>query len=752
MVNKRSIANDYFYAACTCGIIITILSIVFSIQIYFSGKKELYSNILNASYIAELVMSESFNYSEELAKFVGFQIIDNPSDNERISKILNGSILTSQAAKNVFSYTIFDWSNAEKEIFISGPYGILKQPKDISFRNYAKEAKKHPWKLYFDNPDYGIPSGKYILPAGMGITSRAGEFLGILSMGFSPSSLKEMLERKIQNININFVILSKDMKLLFKSDNAYLPSNEQLKSILSEKESSRYLDNEIENTSTKYVYYKKFSQYPFNILIGYDKEKLKDKLYGAIFWRLIELFLIGIVVLSFLMLTRKKLLLPILKLSELSKQISSGSLPSVIPKFSSFEMNILAAQLSKILDYANKLTSANSDLENKVQERTIELQKALRVKTDFLNNMSHEIRTPLQGFMGISEGLDLNWSMYSDSQKHKYIHEIAINAKRLASLVGNLLDLAKFNEGKVILDFSKIDLKQSIQNMIDESNTLYLNNKQIDFIFNPISTDKLDVMGDDERISQVLRNLFINAIKFSPNHGKIIIKTLDDVLIYNKNKIEAIHFSIADQGVGIPEDELESIFDLFVQSSRTRTRAGGTGLGLSICRDIIASHNGKIWAENAVEGGAILHFIIPKEQLEQESINRKEVDRKINTILVIDDEESILSVMEIILTSNNYNVLKASGGIEGLKLVKEYENKIDLIFLDLMMPDIYGINVLERIKENKESKNIPIIIQSGTSDRKEIQKCFDLGAEAFLAKPYNSVEVLEKIKEMHKIL
>lgn len=749
MINKRSIANDYFYAACTCGIIITLLSVVFSVQIYFSEKKELYSNILDASYGAERVMSESFNYSEELAKFVGFQIMDNVSDNEKISKILKGSILTSQAAKNVFSYTIFDWANDEKKIIVSGPYGILKKPKDISFRNYAKESTNHPWKLYFDHPDYGVPSGKYVLPAGMGITNRTGDFLGILSMGFNLSSLKEMLERKIQNININFVVLSKDMKLLFKSDNAYLPSDKQLRNIFAEKDLARYLDNEIENKSTKYVYYKKFSQYPFYILIGYDKEKLQDKLYGAIFWRLTELFLIGVVMLSFLLLTRKKLLLPILKLSELAKQISSGAFPSTIPKFSSFEMNILADQLKKIIDYTHELTSVNSDLEHKVQERTIELQKALRVKTDFLNNMSHEIRTPLQGFMGISEGLDLNWNIYSDPQKHKYIHEIAKNAKRLASLVGNLLDLAKFNEGKVVLDIGKLDLNESIKDMIDESNTLYLNKKKIDFIFNSNSIDNLYVMADNERISQVFRNLFVNAIKFSPNHGKITIDVFEDVLIYKKNKIEAVHLSITDQGVGIPKDELESIFDLFVQSSRTRTRAGGTGLGLSICRDIILAHHGKIWAENSSEGGAIFHFIIPKEQLGQESTDKKEIDRKINTILVVDDEETILSVMEIILSSNNYNVLKASGGIEGIKLIKEYGNKIDLIFLDLMMPDIYGVNVLERIKENEVSKNIPVIIQSGTSDRKEIQKCFDLGAEGFLAKPYNSSDVLEKIKEIY---
>ncbi len=114
-------------------------------------------------------------------------------------------------------------------------------------------------------------------------------------------------------------------------------------------------------------------------------------------------------------------------------------------------------------------------------------------------------------------------------------------------------------------------------------------------------------MADKERIGQVLRNLFVNAIKFSPDHG--VIKA--SIALLN----DKYHFSLTDEGIGIPKDELETIFDSFIQSSRTKTGAGGTGLGLSICRQIVESHHGKIWAENNAGDGSSFHFIIPTAKI-----------------------------------------------------------------------------------------------------------------------------------------
>ncbi len=244
----------------------------------------------------------------------------------------------------------------------------------------------------------------------------------------------------------------------------------------------------------------------------------------------------------------------------------------------------------------------NHHLQEKVKERTIELERALAIKTEFLNNMSHEIRTPIQGFLAISEGLELNWDGYKDTQRYRYIHEIAKNAKRLAALVTNILDFARFNEGKVVLFLSKFNINEAVEDIIDECKTLYMRDKNLQIVFE--STDySQENIADKERIYQVLRNLFFNAIKFS-NEGD----TITARLAFNKDDNKEVYFSISDQAVGIPEDEIDYIFAPFVQSSRTKTKAGGVGLGLAICREIIEAHNGKIWASNNKLKGATFHF------------------------------------------------------------------------------------------------------------------------------------------------
>ncbi len=253
--------------------------------------------------------------------------------------------------------------------------------------------------------------------------------------------------------------------------------------------------------------------------------------------------------------------------------------------------------------FTRKKQIINQQLEQKVEERTKELKKALAAKTEFLNNLSHEISTPIQGFTVLSEGLVENWHSFEDKKKFDLASTVANNAKRLASLMLSLLDLSKFNANKVALDIHEIDLVEVTQDIIKESEDLYIRNKNIE-----IETHFPDaaILGADyNKIGQVLRNLFSNAVKFSPNNGKLRVA------------IEALgnqwRFSISDQGMGIPDNELEEIFDHFVQSTRTKTGAGGTGLGLSICRKIIEAHNGVIWAENNLNSqGATFYFIIPR--------------------------------------------------------------------------------------------------------------------------------------------
>ena len=215
--------------------------------------------------------------------------------------------------------------------------------------------------------------------------------------------------------------------------------------------------------------------------------------------------------------------------------------------------------------------------------------------------MSHEIRTPIHGFTVISEGLVEQWYNLPENKKYNYAVEISNNAKRLQKLLDNLLDLSKLNNHKIKVNFRPIDLNDILINIINECTSLYLNKKHIDITYD--SSNKMIVSGDKEKIEQVLRNIFFNAIKFTPNGG--FIKA--NIKIKNNN----VYFSLADSGVGIPNEDLLEIFEPFSQSSRTKNNAGGTGLGLSISKQIIDLHGGKIWAENNIKHGATIHFTIP---------------------------------------------------------------------------------------------------------------------------------------------
>ena len=249
----------------------------------------------------------------------------------------------------------------------------------------------------------------------------------------------------------------------------------------------------------------------------------------------------------------------------------------------------------------------NYDLEQKVNKRTLELKKALTAKEEFLNNMSHEIRTPMHGFTLISDELVLQWSNLTEDKKIRLATQVARDAKRLSSLLNNLLELSTFPENKVNIKPQKIDLKETITAIMNDCRDLYLPEKSLTIEFETnIKSETIE--ADRKRLNKVIRELMINAIKFSPNNGIIII-SLD--IIKNKTKRSEIYFKISDSGVGIPEAELNNIFEAFTESTRTKTKAGGTGLGLSICKKIIEAHQGKIWATNNKDGGSTFHFTIP---------------------------------------------------------------------------------------------------------------------------------------------
>ena len=265
------------------------------------------------------------------------------------------------------------------------------------------------------------------------------------------------------------------------------------------------------------------------------------------------------------------------------------------------------------------------ELEKRVDERTSELKKAKEVaeranqiKSEFLANMSHELRTPMHGILSYSKfGID-KIDLENKEKNLTYFKKIKTAGDRLMILLNNLLDLSKMESGKEVYNMEAVNTLLVAKTVVTELETVWQEKDLVIKVEAPLISTK--IICDRYRIEQVMRNLLSNAMKFTPKGKHVTVYFNSGELSLgerspDKETISALIVSVKDEGVGIPEKELESIFDKFIQSSKTKTGAGGTGLGLAICKEIINAHNGKIWAANNQEIGATIKFILPYRQV-----------------------------------------------------------------------------------------------------------------------------------------
>ena len=714
---------------------------------YAKKRKDLFET---ESTIIEQNISETLSYLSNYMKLIGreMSVLKNP-DIDSIEKIITKKVPRNFFEDCVFSWTFLDYVNEHKKLVVNSVLGRILPPIDMSHREHLNFTNKVGWKLFFSRPALGSSSKQMVLPTAMGIYSDQGKFFGSIVVGLNLKKLSEKLERLFINTNLNFVITDHNNEIIAKSLNLSLNKTDliSLAHLKFQNSSKIYFENPTIINEIGFYYFMSFKGYPFNLFLGENMSLASSERLHYILPIALELSILSIISIGIVYYLQFRICNPISRLAEAASIIAQDREVEV-PLCKYREINVLSKQISSIRDIKKMLTKAkleteltNISLEEKVEQRTKDLKLALAVKTEFLNNISHEVRTPIHGFLGISEGLTLNWKSYTDKQKHKYISEIAKNAKRLASLVNHLLDLSKFSEGKIVLDCIKFNLEEAVNEVIDECKSLYVKEQKIKIKF--VCEEEISLFADRERIIQVLRNLFINAIKFSNKNAVITARISKAKFEYNgETDKEFSHFQITDQGIGIPEREIEEIFKPFTQSSYSKTGAGGVGLGLSICKEIIEMHQGKIWAENNLAKGASFNFIIPLSGQQQV---KKTLAKATATLLIIDDENSCLTAMEMLLGGTNYKLIKATGGYEGLELIEAYKDELKLVLLDLMLPDIYGLKVLEEIKRRFSSASMPVIIQTGTYDKAEIDKALGNGAVAYIRKPYQRKEVLDMI-------
>jgi signal transduction histidine kinase len=254
-------------------------------------------------------------------------------------------------------------------------------------------------------------------------------------------------------------------------------------------------------------------------------------------------------------------------------------------------------------DKLERIKAAHLDI--KVQDQREMLEKALKLKYEFLANIEHEGHTPISTIVAMSELLFSNYDELSKAQLHDGLKMVSESSNRLLKLVNNLIDVSRLSSMTYQLNKTEVDLSELVYSRLEYCMKLYCGDKDLRFVTEIENVIKIHC--DEYYITSTLDNLISNAIKYS--HGGIVLISL-------KRLGSDIEFSISDEGVGIPREELISIFDPFTVGSRTRTKSGAipngqVGLGLALCKLVIKAHNGTISAESAENNGAIFKFILP---------------------------------------------------------------------------------------------------------------------------------------------
>jgi signal transduction histidine kinase len=286
-----------------------------------------------------------------------------------------------------------------------------------------------------------------------------------------------------------------------------------------------------------------------------------------------------------------------------SSRIASGDLNYVLITDKSDELG----QLSRSFESMRiALKEREERLHTEVKERTRARDEAVaanNAKSEFLANMSHELRTPMHGILSFARLGQEQMEAGKTKKISRYLTRITEGGERLMNLLNDLLDLAKLEAGHMPNELTRQDLIVVIQMAIGEFSSLATQgDKRLRLHADP----RCMCLFDGQRLVQVLRNLLSNALKFAPRGSEIRI----DV----ECEEDWVQVSVTDSGPGIPENELELVFDKFVQSSKTKSGAGGTGLGLAICRQILTAHGGRIWAENGPQGGACFRFTLVRAE------------------------------------------------------------------------------------------------------------------------------------------
>lgn len=409
--------------------------------------------------------------------------------------------------------------------------------------------------------------------------------------------------------------------------------------------------------------------------------------------------------------------------------------PLLDPSGKIFAICGIASDITERVEYHKHLLEARKNAET-----------AEKLQGEFLANMSHEIRTPMNGIVGMT---NLLLQTPIDSEQERFLHIVRHSSENLLFLINDILDLSKIKAGKMTIESIEFNITNVMETVIAPFR-IKMKEKGVELITNIHPDIPEMLIGDPYRLSQILSNLFSNAIKFTYN-GFIKFS----VLITPGNDTCTLEFSIEDTGIGIAEDKISYIFESFAQASMDTSRKfGGTGLGLSITKQLIQLQNGTIEVFSIVDKGTTFRFTIPYKNVRAEVIQKAEEKQVIDKealrgkkVLIVEDNEINQMVISFTLKQAGILTTITNNGREAVELLEAQAcTNFDLIIMDLQMPEMDGFQASAYIRNNLMLQT-PIIAMTASVLRDERIQCFEAGMNDYMSKPFKPAELFITISK-----
>ncbi len=401
------------------------------------------------------------------------------------------------------------------------------------------------------------------------------------------------------------------------------------------------------------------------------------------------------------------------------------------------ELQILAEAFNDMSARLKENVEQLEESNKKLAQVNEELKELDRLKSDLLANVSHELRTPLTAIKGYTDYiLDRKLGPITEKQE-KGLVVVGRNLERLSKSINALLDFSRMDLGRIVLNLQPFTLTQLVEQIVTTLRA-ELERKRLAFELH-VESQLPQVVGDRERLGQVFENLIINAMKFTPEGGRIAVHAARSSL----GSRPAVEVRVRDTGIGIPPAQLDKIFHRFYQVDGSSTRRyGGVGMGLSIVKTILDAHGTAVSVSSEEGRGTEFRFVLPA--VEKGAVREARPPLPVEgVVLVVDDDPAFRESMQAQLEAEGFQVLTAATAGEGRELARR--RRPDAIVLDVLLPDQDGLDLLRELKQGPETAGIPVLIVSVSESG---LRAFTLGAAEWLRKPLDRAEVAATLRRL----